>query len=458
MESDQPPPELIPLNVLPLAILFTQAEIGYISIEVILALLLVFLSAMFSGSEVAFFSMTPKDLHEIKNDEDPKNDKIYDLLKKPRYLLSTILVANNLINIAFIILTYFIVKQFLNCEDCLYNVAGLSLSAHIIEGGINLIVDVFILMVFCEIMPKIYAANNKRMVAEFMAGPLFLLRRILYPINYMMVSSSAFVEKRIKTYSDFDLQDLDHAIEMTLSKNSSPKDAEILKSIVHFGNTTAKQILKPRTQLYSLDDSWNFSEMMEYVRQAGYSRLPVFHGDIDHITGVLHVKDLLPHLNENENFQWNVLVREAMFIPETKKIDDLLREFQANRKHLSIVVDEYGGTSGIVTLEDIIEEILGEIKDEFDEEDDFQYKKIDENTFIFEGKTLIHDLCKFLEIEIDTFDEVKGDSDTIAGLILEIAGRMPGRNEEITYKDFQFKVMNWEKNRIKRVLLSMHES
>lgn len=457
MESDNPLPDSGPLQLLNLTVVLLQSQSSTMIMGVVTIIVLLFLSALISGSEVAFFSLSPKELEDIKNDDDPTNDRIVDLLDKPRFLLSTILITNNIINIAIVIISYFMVKLAFGCDDCAYDILGLHVSGKWIEAFINVALDTVIILMFCEVMPKMYAANNKMSVALITSRPLILLRKVFYPLSYVMVNSSAFIEKKIRRYTDLDISEIDQAIEMTVDKNTSGKDVDVLKSIVHFGNTTAKQIMQPRMEIYAVSKETGFAELMEYVRNSGYSRLPVYEGSIDHVVGILHVKDLLPYIHENEDFSWQGMIREALFVPETKKIDDLLKEIQENHKHIVIVADEYGGTSGIVTLEDIIEEVLGDIRDEFDEVEDFSAKKIDDHTYIFEGKVLLHDVCRTLGIDMESFDEYKGDADTLAGLILEITGRMPERNDEVVKEQFVFKVLGLEKNRIKRIMVKLQK-
>ena len=459
MQSDNPPSAPVPLLLAQsfLMLLEAQPSVIYLSIAGIIILLV--LSGLISGSEVAFFSFSPKELESIKEDDDKKNDKIIELLDKPRYLLSTILITNNMINISIVILSYYVIKQILHGDDTMYEMFGFKVDGKFIEAAVNVVLDTVILLMFCEVMPKIYAANNKMTIAMLTSRPLLILRTVCYPMSYVMVHSSSFIEKKIRRYSELDIHDIDQAIEMTVDKTAHGKDVDILKGIVHFGNTQAKQIMQARMDIHALDHSWDFSRVMDYVKKSGYSRLPVFEKSVDHIVGILHVKDLLPFLEESADFNWQSKTREALFVPETKKIDDLLKEIQERRKHIVIVVDEYGGTSGIITLEDIIEEVLGDIKDEFDEVDDFQNKQLDDHTFIFEGKMLLHDVARTLSIEAEQFDDIRGEAETLAGLVLEITGRMPARNEEIKSGAFTFKVLGLEKNRIKRILVTLeHEA
>jgi gliding motility-associated protein GldE len=322
---------------------------------------------------------------------------------------------------------------------------------HYIEEIITIAIDIFFILLFVDVIPITFAQSNKIRVATFMALPLSILVKLFYPLSYFMVNASAFIEKKIRRYTDIDTNEIEQAIEMTADKNTTQEDIKVLKGIVHFGEITARQIMKPRMDIYALDYSWDFEKLIEYVREGGYSRLPVYIDSLDNIKGVLHVKDLLQHIDKDASFDWHSIIHEALYIPEGKKIDDLLKEIQSTRKHLAIVVDEHGGTCGIITLEDIVEEVLGEIKDEFDDDEEFTSNKVNDNTYIFEGKVLINDVCKIINADVNEFEEVRGEADSIAGLILEIAGKMPQKNEVFSFENYSFRVLNIEKNRIRRI-------
>jgi gliding motility-associated protein GldE len=447
LNSDIPPE---PLMVFTQILQVQGFSLNNTLFEVIAVIVLLLLCALVSASEVAYFSLSPKELDDIKNDDSSINDNILDLLEKPRTLLSTVLIAISFMSISIVMLTHLIIQQFFPESVVNVQIFNWEIKAHYIEESINIVLDICIILLFTEVMPKIFAGANKMLVATFMALPLKFLIKVFYPISFIMVKSSAFIEKKIRRYTDLNMDDIDQAIEMTADKDTTQEDIDVLKGIVHFGNITANQIMHPRMEIHGVDISWDFPKLLSYVRDSGYSRLPIYSKSLDHIEGVLHVKDLLPHINF-DNYRWQQLGREAMFIPESKKIDDLLREIQEQRKHLAIVVDEHGGTSGLVTLEDIIEEVLGEIKDEFDVEEDFISSKVNNNTYVFEGKTLLNDVCKVLNADIDEFEDIRGGAESIAGLILELAGNMPEVKAEYQYQHYLFKVLSIEKRRIKRI-------
>ncbi len=288
-----------------------------------------------------------------------------------------------------------------------------------------------------------------------MSGVFNLLIKFMQPVNYVLVGGTQFLERRLKKYNaEIDIEEINKAIEITVEKKESKQDAKLLKGIVHFGNITVKQIMRPRSEMISLDYSFNFTELMDFVREHGYSRYPVFKENPDNMVGVLNIKDLIEHLNQDETFGWQSLVREPFFVPETKKIDDLLREIQQNRKHLAIVADEYGGTAGIITLEDIVEEVVGDITDEFDEATETGFKKLDERNFLFNGNTPLVDVCRLMEISLDTFDELRGEAETVAGLLLEIVGRIPKNGEEMKILNYKITVVSVLNNRIEKVKIT----
>jgi hypothetical protein len=451
LNSDIPPEPLFTLVQL---LQIQNFELNTLILEIIVVVVLLFLCALVSASEVAYFSLSPKELDDIKNDDSKINDNIIDLLAKPRTLLSTVLIAISFMSISIVMLTHLIIQNFFPENALPVQIFQWSIQTHYIEEFINISLDICIILLFTEVMPKIFAGANKMRVATFMALPLKALIQICFPISFIMVKTSAYIEKKIRRYTDLNMDDIDQAIEMTADKDTTQEDIDVLKGIVHFGNITANQIMHSRMEIHGVDISWDFNKLITYVNESGYSRLPVYAKSLDHIEGILHVKDLLPFLN-NQNYRWQQLIREAMFIPESKKIDDLLKEIQEQRKHLAIVVDEHGGTSGLVTLEDIIEEVLGEIKDEFDVEEDFVSSRVNSNTFVFEGKTLLNDVCKVLEADVEEFEAVRGGAESIAGLILELAGTMPEVKQEFKFKYYVFKVLSVENRRIKRIQITL---
>lgn len=418
--------------------------------EIFLAIAIVFVllafSALISGSEVAFFSLTPGDIEELQESNDPRDKHIVDLMKRPRLLLATILVSNNFVNIGIIIISNFVISTLLITDNT------------IIQMLVNVILVTSFLVFFGEVSPKVFATQNKLFLARFTNGLLRAARFLFYPVSWLLVYSGLFVEKRIKKKShEIDLDEIEKAIELSTTSGSTQEDVDMLKGIVHFGNTTVKQIMKSRMDVTALSDTQPFNEVIDEIKRSGYSRMPVYHETIDNIIGILYIKDLLEFIDEAKDFEWQKLLREPMYVPETKKIDDLLREIQSNRKHQVIVVDEYGGTSGLVTLEDILEEIVGDIKDEFDEDLEQEYRKIDDSTYLFDGKIMLNDICRVLDVENNTFDEVKGESDSLAGLMLEILGMIPKKGVKVSYANFDFTIIAIENNRISRVKIKVNE-
>jgi len=420
-------------------------------IAIAIILLFLFFSGLMSASEVAFFSLTHPEIDQCKDSDDPAENKVAKLHEKPRYLLSSILIINNTVNIGVVITSYFVTKQMLNFRDLdlgLFVLPGLSL-----EFVWNVVIVTFFLVLFGEATPKVYATHNKLGIAKLMAGFFVFANRILFPLNYVLVGSTQVIEKKLKRHNaEIDIEEINKAIEITVEKKESKMDAKMLKGIVHFGNITVKQVMHPRTDVSAIDIEMNFEELMQKVREVGYSRFPVYKDDLDHVVGVLNVKDLLQHVNNKADFDWRSLMRDAFFVTETKKIDDLLREIQVNRKHLAVVIDEFGGTSGIITLEDIVEEVVGDIKDEFDENTESDlFRKLDDRNYLAEGKIALPDLCKLMELEADTFEAVRGEAETLGGLLLELIGRIPKNGEEVRFGKFKFLVISVVNNRIEKV-------
>lgn len=429
-------------------------------------------SALISGSEVAYFSLTHEDFKAFEAVESVNSARILQLKDQPRRLLATILISNNFINIAIVILSDFVLQDLLPSSKLeqwsavilgwftVPGVAQITSFGRFISFLITVAGVTFLLVLFGEVAPKVYAKINNKRLALFMAQPLSVLLTIFRPLSVMLVQSTHLIEKRLarSTLSaNTSREEIDEAIELTVRQEKGAiRDIDILKRIVKFGDVTVKQIMRSRVDVIAVDFRVGYHELLALVRESGYSRIPVYENDFDNVAGMLYVKDLLGHLNEADGFEWQELIRtDVYYIPEAKKIHDLLKEFQQERLHLAIVVDEYGGSSGIVTLEDIMEEVIGEIKDEFDDEVEVVYRKIDDYNYLFEGKTLLNDVCRIVGIDTNTFDEVKGEADSLAGLILEIQGLLPKVDAKIAYQSYQFKIVSVNKRRIEQILFTL---
>ncbi len=439
--------------------LLPQAELSMAPVAVALLVTVVFLaiSAVMSASEVAYFSLSQPELEELEADENEAGERVARLMQKPKYLLSTILIFNNLINIGIVVISYFITERILHFSDL--QIGPFLLKGSSSEFIVNVVVVTFFLVLFGEATPKVYATHHKKNIAIRLSGFFTGLVRLFAPINYVIVNATGIVEKRLRKRSaEIDLEEINKAIEITSGTKEEKQDASILKGIVQFGNLTVKQVMRPRMEMAFVDQDASFSELKNKIRDFGYSRLPVCHENPDNVTGVLYVKDLLEHLDKGDLFRWQNLVREPFFVPENKKIDDLMREIQKNRKHMAVVVDEYGGTSGIITLEDIIEEVLGDISDEFDDQAELAYRQLDANNFLFDGKTNISDFCRLMKLNADHFDAWREDAETLAGLYLQQSGRMPVPNDSIELGGFLFTVVTLQKNRIDRLRISRRDS
>tara|TARA_Y100001933_G_scaffold70045_1_gene71248 strand:+ start:23315 stop:24577 length:1263 start_codon:yes stop_codon:yes gene_type:complete len=418
---------------------------------VVLVLLLAS-SALISGAEVALFGLSQTELNDIAETNSLRGRRIVKLLEKPKKLLATILIANNAINIGIVLLFNTIGDTlFTNIDQTLFGFIS-------VRFILEVIVATFLILMFGEILPKIYANRNRIKFAHFMSLPLSVLDRLFYPLSMPMRSATIFLQDKLgRQKSNFGVDHLSQALELTSEGDTTKEEQKILEGIVSFGNTDTKQVMRPRIDIFALNEQMKFSEVLDEIKKNGYSRIPVFSENMDNVLGVLYVKDLLPYL-ERKNFNWMSLIREPYFVPENKKLDDLLLEFQEKKKHLAIVVDEYGGTSGIVTLEDIIEEIVGDISDEFDDED-LIFSKLDDHNFVFEGKTNLKDFYRVAKIEDESiFEEKKGESETIAGFVLEIAGSFPKRGEKVLFNDYQFVVESLDKKRLKQIKVTLpHE-
>ena len=406
-------------------------------------LFLLFCSAMISGSEVAFFSL---DASKWENEKDSTSvTQIKKMLAKPNHLLATILISNNFINVAIIILSTFMTNRMLDYEQY-----------PLLSFIIQVVVVTFALLLLGEVIPKVYANQKTLSFAKRMSGPLTLLSSLFKPLSQLLVSSTSIIEKRFNAKGyQISVDDLSSALDLAGENDTKEEEKRILRSIVEFGNIHVKEIMKSRVDVTALDQNTPFEEVKKIVISSGYSRIPVYKDNFDTVVGVLYIKDLLPFLS-HQDFNWSNLIRTPFFVPEGKMIDDLMREFQDKKIHLAIVVDEYGGTSGVVTLEDIIEEIVGDINDEFDD-DGIQFSKLDNFNYIFEGKTSLNDVLKTIDGEIDFFDEIKGESDSLAGLILEMKGNIPESGEKLSYEHYTFTVESVDKTRVKRVKISINE-
>ena len=411
----------------------------------IMACLLLFVSGFASGSEIAFFSLNPNDLSELEEERDEADTKVQQLRQESERTLATILITNNLVNVTIIMLFgYFF--------DHLVDFGG----AWWLEFLCMTVLLTFLLLLFGEIMPKVYAGQHALRFCRSAAGGILFFRRLFYPFASIVMSSGRLADKVVKQESHvLSVDDLEQALELT-DKEDIKEEQRMLEGIVRFGDETAKEIMTSRQDVVDLDFKATFQEVLQCVVENNYSRIPVYQDNSDNIRGILYIKDLLPHLSKGGNFRWQSLIRPPYFVPETKKIDDLLREFQENKVHIAIVVDEFGGTSGIVTLEDILEEIVGEINDEYDE-DEKSYQRINSNTYVFEGKTLLSDFYKILKLDDDIFEDVEGDADTIAGLLLEIKGDFPKLHEKLEYQNFTFEIMEMEERRISKVKIIVHD-
>lgn len=431
-----------------IAFIVENPELLSVILGILAMIILLTISALISGSEVAFFSLGPNELNIVQNRKNRQSKNILQLLKKPENLLATILITNNLVNVGFIILSsLFIIydKSGIASNLALIDFSDSPALGFFFQTGIM----TFILLLFGEIIPKVYASNFALQFATIMSYPLVVLEKLLSPFSSILISSTSVVNKRFsKKQQEISMTDLSHALDLT--SNDQIEDKNILKGIVKFGNIEAKEIMTPRLDVVTVHFQDSFSKVLSIIVDSGYSRIPVIGESFDDIKGILYVKDLLPYYNKPDSFRWLSLIRSPYFVPQTKKINDLLEEFQLKKIHLSIVIDEYGGGHGIVTMEDILEEIFGEITDEHDEEELF-YEKLDENRFRFLGKTLLNDFYKVLNVEDDIFDAVKGEADTLAGLILEIKGEIPKKHEIIKYNNFSFKIKSVDNRRIKDI-------
>ena len=442
---DEPPqPELFPV----LQILTDGDTIALaIAGGVLLALLM--LSALFSGAEIAFFSLDRKTLDQLLEEGTGASKIVAKLLDRPKRLLATILIGNNLVNVGFIIYTAYLVSVYIPSEDMNVVLMGYGIP---IGWAIQVVGVTLLLLLFGEILPKTIAHQNSKGYAVALAYPLHYVGMALYPLSYILIEMTGFVDRRMSNYrKTISVDELSHALEITEVKTHKEKEEhKILEGIVKFGNTDVKQIMRPRTDVEAVDLTMGYHQLLSDIQEAGYSRIPVYEESFDNVKGIIYVKDLLGHADASDDFNWQELIRDPFFVPESKMIDDLLEEFKDKKIHLAIVVDEYGGTSGIITLEDIIEEIVGDISDEFDD-DELVYSKLDNDNYVFEAKTNLKQFYRVMDIDGEDFEENKGESDTLAGFILELSGAIPKVNEKVKFNAFEFTVEAADKRRIKRV-------
>jgi putative hemolysin len=406
-------------------------------------IILLFFSALASGAEVALFSLSQKDIDDAIEQNETKGNLISNLLKRPKKLLATLLIANNFINIGIVIIFSFIKNDLLG-----------TIYPEWLQFAIEVGVVTFLILLFGEILPKVYANRNNIKFAKMVAQPVHLLNLILSPINMPMRAATIYFENKLgKQKTNISVNQLSQALELTSSDDTSQEEQKILEGIVSFGNTDTSQVMSPRIDVFGLEIEETFKEILPKILDKGYSRIPVYRDNIDQVEGVLYVKDLLPHIDKVD-FNWITLLREPFFVPENKKLDNLLKDFQGMKNHLAIVVDEYGGTSGVITLEDIIEEIVGDISDEFDDEN-INYSQIDDKNFLFEGKINLKDFYRIVDVDEDLFEDKKGEAETLAGFILEIIGTFPKKGQKISFDKCLFTIESVDKKRVKQIKVTL---
>ena len=411
-------------------------------------LVLLVIVSFVSAAESAFFSLTPTDMEELKTSGSTTDEKILKLVAAPKRLLATLLISINFINIAIVVLSTLVMEGLFEFSS----------ESHIIGFVIQVVVVTFLILLVGEVIPKIYATQNPLSSTRVLVFFVQFLQRLFYPVSTFLVFSSSFLDKVIKPRThNISVDELSQALELTSDKDIPVEDHKILKGIVKFGSTDVKQIMKSRMDVVAFEYEREFTKLLEDITTSGFSRVPIYKEKLDNIAGVLYAKDLLQYIDEGNDFNWHTIIRPPFFVPENKKIDDLLREFQSKKIHLAVVVDEYGGTSGIVTLEDVIEEIVGEINDEFDD-DELVYSKLDDSNYVFEGKAHLNDVYRILEIDGDVFEEAKGEADTLAGLILELEGRIPTKNEKIRFNNLLFTIESADNRKIKRVKITIEKN
>lgn len=405
--------------------------------------LLLFCSAMISAAEVALFSLSQNDLTKLSQQNPAKSQLVSQLLQKPKKLLATLLLANNFVNIGIVIIFSFV-------SNSLFS----GIVSPLVKFVVEVILVTFLILLFGEVLPKVYASRNNIKFSIRMARPLWILDQLLSPLSLPMRSVTVYLHKKLgRQKTNISVDQLSQALEMTSADDTTSEEQKILEGIVSFGNTDTKQVMSPRIDIFALEIEESFAEIYPKIVDKGYSRIPVFRENIDHIEGVLFVKDLIPHIHKKE-FDWNSLLREPFFVPENKKLDDLLKDFQSMKSHLAIVVDEYGGTSGLVSLEDVIEEIVGDISDEFDDEN-ISYSQIDDKNFLFEGKINLKDFYRIVNVDEETFEDQKGEAETLAGFILELLGNFPKKGQKVHFSTVTFTIEVVDKKRIKQLKVTL---
>ncbi|MCE9540925.1 MAG: gliding motility-associated protein GldE [Bacteroidetes bacterium] len=431
---------------LPILIVVKSFSIS-ILLAIITILVLLVIVALVSAAESAFFSLTPTEMEELKSSGTKTDEKILSFIDAPKRLLATLLISVNFLSIAIVILN----STFIFGEDGLFDFSLSPMLGFIIQ----VVVITFLILLVGEVTPKIYATQNSLRTTRALVYFVQFLQGLFYPISSFLIFSTSLLDKVIKPKShNISIGELSQALDLTNDEDMPEEDQKILQGIVKFGNTDVKQIMKPRVDVTAYEFGTGYKKLLEDITNFGFSRMPIYKETLDNIAGVLYTKDLLQYLNNGDDFKWQEIIRPPFYVPENKKIDDLLREFQHKKIHLAVVVDEYGGTSGIVTLEDVIEEIVGEINDEFDD-DDLTYSKLDNNNFVFEGKAHLNDVYRIIEIDGEEFEDVKGEADTLAGLIIEIEGRIPTKNEKIKFKNLIFTIESADNRKVKRVKITV---
>ena len=426
--------------------IYIQTPTLGVIIALVIAIILLGVSGFASGSEIAFFSLSPSDVMSLDVERNPKDANIAMLREDSERTLATILITNNFVNVTIIMLCNYVFAHLIHFGPKAYWLQFLCIT----------ILLTFLLLLFGEIMPKIFSRQNPLKFCRTTVNGILFLRKLFWPLESVLLHTGILAEKVVgKESHTLSVDDLEQALELT-NKEDLKDEEKILQGIIRFGDETVKEIMTSRQDIVDLDIKSSFNDVLDCIRENNYSRIPVYQDNTDNMRGVLYIKDLLPHLSKSSNFKWQSLIRPVYFVPETKKIDDLLRDFQENKIHIAIVVDEFGGTSGLVTLEDVLEEIVGEINDEYDDEVERLYTKLNYNTYIFEGKTLLSDLCRILNISDEEFSEVEGSADTLAGLLLELKGDFPSVHEIISYSRYQFEILAIEERRISRVKLVVH--
>ncbi len=419
-----------------------EMPVSFYLIYGLILLVLLCLSGLVSGSEVAFFSFTHNQIIKFNSSTDLREKRISALLHHPKRLLATVLILNNLVNIFIVTISTFVTWQIVGDQGR----QGLTI---VILTSIVTVVIIF----FGEIIPKVYANHNATAFAKLTSGLLLFSYKIFKPVSWFLMSVTSLIERRMeKKGYNLSVEEINQALEISVEKEQvSEEEKGILKGIVNFGTFSVKQVMKSRMDITAIDIETDFHELMNQINKTGYSRIPIFTETVDKIEGILYIKDLIPHIGENEDFKWQELLRPAYFVPESKKIDDLFKDFQEKQVHIAVVIDEYGGTSGLITMEDVIEEIVGEINDEFDDESDVAYNKLDSQTYVFEGKTSLNDFGKITNSDIAVFDAVKGESESLGGLLLEVNTKLPSAGEKIRVANFVFTIVAVDQRRIKRI-------